>query len=252
MTLRNFFVFFRLLSSNAIPKKNKHSSCWGSCCDTCTVTYTHTPAMVLPCSSFGERCKSTGWYSSDVTSYYAWQQTYVPSVERLQYVLKRILLVVSQSNQCIVPNFPWEWSGYWIAKRRQDVYAQDQITCFQSSFVWVKDNTTNGLLPEQSWESTVWGWNQPDCFIINGLPETCCEIAMFQGYTVDDDTCWNPRCLICQMYANWGSWPLSLVERATRFCQNHLLRSQVLCLHHRLSSAPIIIRPTTIDGKRKW
>jgi hypothetical protein len=159
-------------------------------------------------------------------------------------MFKRILLAVNQSNQCIDPNFPPQWSGYWIAKRRLDVYATDQNTCLQSPFVWVKDNTTNGLLPEQSWESTVCFANCAVDFPEIGMIETCCHFAMFAGYTLNDCSCWYPHCPLCQMDANWWSWLLSHMECATLFFQNRLLQWQkvnlnnpfVICINHHMTN----------------
>jgi hypothetical protein len=124
------------------------------------------------------------------------------SVERLQYILKCILLVVNQSNYCFDSNFPMQSSGYWVAKRRQDVYTSNRTVCLQSPFVWVKDNTTNGLLPEQSWESKVWFGGQPDCSINSGLSESCCEIDVLHGFKLNDVVYWHRHCPICQMDAN--------------------------------------------------
>lgn len=121
-------------------------------------------------------------------------------------IAKAVLLTYAlfAGSQCIDSNFPSEWSGYWIAKRRQDVYAADQATCQASPFVWVKENTTSGQLSEQSWESTMWHSGQPDCAVNyprSGMLETCCHFAPYFEFHLNDASCWYPHCPFCQMEA---------------------------------------------------
>jgi hypothetical protein len=146
----------------------------------------------------------------------------MPLVDRLHDIFEHCLLAANQSNQCIDPKFPSRWTGYRIAKRRLDVYTTNHTVCLHSPFVWVKDNTTNGLLPEQSWESEMWCSGQPDCAINYARygTETCCHFAMFISNKINDCSCWYPHCPLCQMDANWVSCSLSHAWRATRFFQN--------------------------------
>jgi hypothetical protein len=61
----------------------------------------------------------------------------------------------NNSTLCRNPAFPSTVYGYWTAERRQDVYTLDPSACFTSPLLWIKDNTTNGQSPEQTWESSL-------------------------------------------------------------------------------------------------
>jgi hypothetical protein len=95
-----------------------------------------------------------------------------------------------------------DWKGYWTAERRQDEYTTDQTACQASPFVWIKDNTTSGQLPQQSWEqtSTMRCSGQPDCMPLgNGMTETCSSIVIMQGFCWNDISCYYPQCPLCQL-----------------------------------------------------
>lgn len=77
----------------------------------------------------------------------------------------------------------------------------------KSPFVWIRDNTTSGQLPANSWENTtgVFSPGQPDCSInnsINGIAETCCHLPTPFGYLVNDVNCYYPQCPLCQLDAS--------------------------------------------------
>lgn len=93
-----------------------------------------------------------------------------------------------------------DWGGFWTAKRRQPVYITDAAMCLSSPFVWVKDNTTNGLLPEQSWELVMWILGEPTCGLeSDGTHETCTQLVTMQANKMNDVSCWTPHCPLCQL-----------------------------------------------------
>lgn len=129
------------------------------------------------------------------------------------------------------------WSGYWLAKRRLNLYAVQQETCLVTSFVWDKDNTTSGQLAEMSWESQAWLSGSPDCtmdYPLLGMFETCCHVAVYHEYTINDISCWYPQCPVCQINANWS---------------NRTLVSYVLYRHVSNWKSTAVIHPVAFGNK---
>jgi hypothetical protein len=111
--------------------------------------------------------------------------------------------IANVSSQCFGPASPTV-SGFWTAERRQDVYATNQTVCMASPFVWIKDNTTSGQLPEQSWEATsgMRAAGQPDCSSCDskyGILETCIQLRSIFNYAWNDVNCYVLQCPLCQL-----------------------------------------------------
>ena len=91
--------------------------------------------------------------------------------------------------------------GYWTAKRRLNIYTTTAAGCFQSPFVWDTNSTTSGLLPAQSWESSLWYPGEPSCFPVANSFESCVHMYPSYQYKLNDMVCLWPTCPLCQLDA---------------------------------------------------
>lgn len=95
------------------------------------------------------------------------------------------------------------WEGLWTAKRREPVYVLDTATCSSLPFYWIKDNTTSGMIPSQSWESFYWLYGEPSCGTLYGAAETCVSIIIDISQ-MNDGNCWaSVQCPVCQLDIDW-------------------------------------------------
>jgi hypothetical protein len=134
-------------------------------------------------------------------SYYTWLSVIVILFNAMFHFFSSICVSVEANSSLCSNRTSNDWRGYWTAERRQDVYATSRTACRSSPFVWIKDNTTSGQLPQQSWEqnSTMRCLGQPDCQVNNGMIETCSSIVISKGFCWNDISCYSPQCPLCQL-----------------------------------------------------
>jgi hypothetical protein len=98
--------------------------------------------------------------------------------------------------------FGSDWSGWWTSKRKLADDAKDFATCKASQPAWVLDSKVTQILPEQSWESSMWLGGMPDCsqYWRKSLNyEMCMNIPVNHLYLLNDMMCDYKQCALCKL-----------------------------------------------------
>lgn len=98
--------------------------------------------------------------------------------------------------------FGSDWAGWWIAKRKLTDDAKDHASCRAAQPAWVLDSKFKRVLPEQSWESSMWLGGMPDCtqYWKKSLNwEMCMAIPVNHLYLLNDMMCDYKQCALCKL-----------------------------------------------------
>jgi hypothetical protein len=99
--------------------------------------------------------------------------------------------------------FGSDWSGWWTAKRKLTDDAASYAACKAAQSAWVLDSKKTQILPEQSWESSMWlSAAFPDCtqYWKKSLNwEMCMAIPVNHLYLLNDMMCDYKQCALCKL-----------------------------------------------------
>ena len=101
------------------------------------------------------------------------------------------MFAVTASHICTSSSW---WDGYWTAKTRTNRQPSSTAECIAYPFVWVMGDK---LVPEQSWESSIWYSGKLNC--ANNGKDACVTMVITANYLLVDVTCSATRCAMCQM-----------------------------------------------------